>query len=185
MKQNKIPTRAKTKKQLIENNNKNFLELLSTINNLSERELNENFKFDNLNKKEKHWKRDKNIRDVVVHILEWQKMLINFVTNNLNNITCPFLPTGYNWKNYTILNDIIWEKHQNTKLAKAIVEVKENHLKINSLIENLEEEQLFTKKYFSWTGTTNLASYFISSASSHYIWAITKIKLHKKLLNKI
>ena len=52
----------------------------------------------------------------------------------------------------------------------------------DSLEEHSEysNEELFTKKYFNWTGTTDLGSYFVSTTSSHYDWAIKKIKSHCK-----
>ena len=39
---------------------------------------------------------------------------------------------------------------------------------------------LFTKKYYNWMGTTDLGAYFVSTCSSHYEWAIKKIKAHCK-----
>ena len=46
------------------------------------------------------------------------------------------------------------------------------------LIEPFTDEELFTKKHFPRTGTTNLGSYCISAASSHYDWAMKKIEKH-------
>ena len=54
----------------------------------------------------------------------------------------------------------------------------ESHEKVLALADKYSNEELFTKKYFSWTGTTDLGSYFVSTTSSHYDWAIKKIKLH-------
>lgn len=56
----------------------------------------------------------------------------------------------------------------------------ESHKKVLALVEQYTNEELFTKKYFAWTGTTDLGSYFVSSTSSHYDWAIKKLKAHKK-----
>lgn len=35
--------------------------------------------------------------------------------------------------------------------------------------------ELFTNKYFKWTGTTSLGSYCVSAISSHYDWPVKKI----------
>ena len=48
------------------------------------------------------------------------------------------------------------------------------------LIEVFSDEELFTKRFFSWTGTTTLGSYCVSATSSHYDWAIKKLKQVKK-----
>ena len=33
-------------------------------------------------KKEAHWGRDKNVRDVLIHLYEWHQLLIKFVEHN-------------------------------------------------------------------------------------------------------
>lgn len=37
-----------------------------------------------------------------------------------------------------------------------------------------------TYKFFNWTGTTSLGSYCVSATSSHYDWAMKKIKKTQK-----
>ncbi len=44
----------------------------------------------------------------------------------------------------------------------------------------LSEEELFEKGHFPWTGTTNVGSYCVSAAPSHYEWAMKKIKQYAK-----
>jgi hypothetical protein len=48
------------------------------------------------------------------------------------------------------------------------------------LAESLSEEQLFTKGMYPWVGGSVLGSYFVSCLSSHYDWAMKKLKAHKK-----
>ncbi len=74
----------------------------------------------------------------------------------------------------------IWKRHQSTPFETAKKLLDESHKKSMALVEKLSDEQLFTKKFFPWTGTTDLGSYFVSAMSSHYEWAIKKIKLHCK-----
>lgn len=78
------------------------------------------------------------------------------------------------------MNVEFWKKHQATPLEKAVALLKESHAEEMKLIESFTDEELFTKKYFPWTGTTNLGSYAISSTSSHYDWAMKKLKQHIK-----
>ncbi|MEI2764316.1 MAG: ClbS/DfsB family four-helix bundle protein [Dermatophilaceae bacterium] len=35
-----------------------------------------------------------------------------------------------------------------------------------------------SKGQFPWTGASTLGSYFVSVTSSHYAWAITKLRAH-------
>ena len=52
------------------------------------------------------------------------------------------------------------------------------------LIEKFTNEELFEKKNFDWTGTSTLGAYCVSATSSHYDWAMKKIKAHIKAYRK-
>lgn len=84
------------------------------------------------------------------------------------------------WKTYGEMNVAIWKRHQNTSLEKAKEMLAESHKKVLEMAAGYSNEELFTKKYYSWTGTTDLGSYFVSTCASHYEWAIKKIKAHCK-----
>ncbi|EGP9994849.1 ClbS/DfsB family four-helix bundle protein, partial [Listeria monocytogenes] len=93
----------------------------------------------------------------------------------------PFMPAeGFTWKTTPELNLVIWQKYQETDLAQARELLDETHNKEMVLIAGHSEEELFTKKYYKWTNTTSLGAIFISSTSSHYDWAIKKIRKFKK-----
>jgi len=49
-----------------------------------------------------------------------------------------------------------------------------------ALIESLSDEELFEKRRFPWTGTTNIGSYCVSVTSSRYDWFMKKIKLQRR-----
>ncbi|MDR0425841.1 MAG: ClbS/DfsB family four-helix bundle protein, partial [Clostridiales bacterium] len=134
--------------------------------------------------KEAHWKRDRNIRDVLVHLYEWHRLLLDWVKANQNGGNRPFLPAPYTWKSYGDMNVGFWEKHQSTDYTRSREMLKESHGAVISLIERFDDEELFTKKHFPWTGTTNLGSYCVSATSSHYDWAIKKIKAQIKALTE-
>ncbi|MCT4615881.1 MAG: ClbS/DfsB family four-helix bundle protein [Marinifilaceae bacterium] len=165
--------RPTTKRELLELGNSNFDKLFTLINSISASEQNSNFTFED---------RDKNIRDVLTHLYEWHNLLLNWINSNINGDRKAFLPEGYNWKTYPEMNIKFWEKHQNTDYTEAKKTLQNSHSQVIEQISAFTDEELFVKKYFSWTGTTSLGSYCISSTSSHYDWAIKKIKKHKKLL---
>ena len=167
-------SRPISKEQLTKASEDNFNKLFVLINSMSKEQQQQLFSFED---------RDKNIRDVLVHLYEWHQLLLNWVDSNLAGNNANFLPIPYNWKTYPQMNIEFWEKHRKTPLEKAVKLLEESHLKTMKLIDAFSNEQLFTKKYYPWTGTTNLGSYFISSTSSHYDWAIKKIKKHQKSLN--
>lgn len=173
--------RPTTKKDLIGQADLQYNNLWRLIDSISEEVQSATFNFDEETLgKEAHWKRDKNIRDVLVHLYEWHQLLLNWVNSNINGDKRPFLPQPYNWKTYGEMNIGFFEKHQNTPYEKSKQMLKESHSKVMALIETFSDEELFTRKIFTWTGTTTLGSYCVSATSSHYDWAIKKIKKHIK-----
>jgi len=126
--------------------------------------------------KEAHWKRDKNLRDVLVHLYEWHQLMLDWTAANMGGEAKHFLPEPYTWKTYGDMNAEFWKKHQATAYDEAKTMLCDSHDKIMALFESLTDKELFEKKHFSWTGTTTLGSYCISVTASHYDWAIKKIK---------
>lgn len=174
-------SRPTTKSDLVKTANEQFDKMWKLINSMTDAEQNAAFDFgDDLNKKEAHWKRDKNMRDVLVHLYEWHQLLLNWISANKNGEAKPFLPEPYSWKTYGDMNVTFWEKHQSTSYADSKEMLSESHKKVLDLIKNFSDEALFEKKHFSWTGTTSLGSYCVSATSSHYDWAMKKIKQHIK-----
>ena len=55
-----------------------------------------NFNFDGTTGKEAHLKRDKNIRDVLIHLYEWHQLLLHCVESNMKGKEKCFLPNQYN-----------------------------------------------------------------------------------------
>ncbi len=173
--------RPKTKKDLIEASNTNFEKLWKIIDGLTEKEMNTEFDFsDNPKLKEAHWQRDKNVRDILVHLYEWHQLLINWINKNQSGEEVKFLPEPYTFKNIADMNNKFWEKHKKTSYKKSVEMLKNSHNEVMKIIDAFTNEELFTNKYFSWTGTTSLGSYCVSSTSSHYDWAIKKINKHKR-----
>ena len=117
---------------------------------------------------------------MLVHLYEWHQLLLNWVEANQNCEEKPFLPEPYNWKTYPQMNVKFWEKHQSTSYENAKEMLFDSHKKVLNLIEQFPNEELFESKHFAWTGTTSLGAYCVSATSSHYDWAMKKIKAHIK-----
>ena len=172
--------RPTTKADLLTAATKNYEKLNEMITGLTEEELNTLFDFSASAKKEAHWKRDKNLRDVLVHLYEWHQLLLTWVQANQRGDNWPFIPKPYNWKTYGDMNVAFWKKHQETSLDEAKSMLAESHAKVMALAETFSNEELFSKGAFPWVGGSTLGSYFVSNTSSHYDWAMKKLKAHKK-----
>lgn len=130
--------------------------------------------------KEAHWQRDKSVKDVLVHLYEWHQLLLLWLDRNLNGEMSPFLPEPYNWRNYGEMNLEFITKHQETDFESAHAHLIQSHQDVMVAIDKLSNEALFTKAYYDWAPTSTVGSYCVSATSSHYAWAIKKLKKHIK-----
>ncbi|WLQ15675.1 ClbS/DfsB family four-helix bundle protein [Hahella aquimaris] len=173
--------RPTTKNEMLEAAESNFEKLWDLIDSMNDESLSTEFDFSHDTKKnEAHWSRDKNLRDVLIHLYEWHQLLLKWVAANESGKKANFLPEPYTWKTYGEMNVEIWKKHQDTKLVDAKKMLKKSHKSVIKLVDRFSNDELFTKKYFDWTGATTLGSYCVSTLSSHYDWAIKKLKAHCK-----
>lgn len=172
--------RPTTKADLLTAAEENYERLLEMIAGLTEVELNTPFDFSGSAKKEAHWKRDKNLRDVLVHLYEWHQLLLTWVHANQRGDHWPFLPKPYNWKTYGDMNVAFWKKHQDTTLDEAKSMLQKSHTEVMELLNTFSNEELFCRDVFPWVGGSVLGSYFVSNTSSHYDWAMKKLKAHRK-----
>ncbi len=165
--------RPTTKESLLSLSNHKYHELVNLIDTLSNEEQLGIFPFED---------RDRNIRDVLIHLYEWHQLLLYWGNHNLEGDEVTFLPSPYNWKNYGEMNIELWKKHQKTSLQESKNLLNDSHKAVIEFIQHFNDDVLFIKKHFNWTGTTSLGSYCVSATSSHYDWAIKKIKQYKKLI---
>ena len=176
--------RPKTKENLTIAAKENFEKLNTLISRMSDKELTTPFDFSkDEKKKEAHWKRDKNLRDILIHLYEWHQLILNWIESNQKGEVKPFLPEPYNWRTYGDMNVEFWKKHQNTSLEDATRALEKSHKDVLELAEKFTNEELFSKNIYKWVGGSTLGSYFVSATSSHYDWAMKKLKAHKKNCN--
>ncbi|EID71006.1 PF08020 family protein [Streptococcus pseudopneumoniae SK674] len=136
--------RPKTKEELVLASKENYEKLNLFISQLSEDELQTPFDFSrDPKKKEAHWKRDKNLRDVLIHLYEWQQLLLTWVHSNQEGHEKPFLPESYNWKTYGEMNVTFWKKYQKTSLEEATRLLEQSHREVLELIEGFRVDRSF------------------------------------------
>lgn len=177
--------RAATKADLLTSAAENYEKMNTLIMGLTGEELSTPFDFsDDEKKKEAHWKRDINLRDVLIHLYEWHRLLLKWIRANQNGDNKPFIPKPYTWKTYGLMNMEFWKKHQDTSLEDAKKMLENSHREVLELADSFSNEELFSKGVFSWAGTNAIGSYFVSVTASHYDWAIKKLKAHKKKIAK-
>lgn len=127
--------------------------------------------------------RDKNFRDVLMHVYEWHAMLERWYREGMDGDMPDMPAAGFTWRELDALNEQIWLNYQHVKLPHAITKVQHSHARVLKLIETHHDGEIFTKKYYKWTKTSNLYSYFVANTVSHYKWALDRCeKIKKELL---
>ena len=173
--------RPRNKEDLLFAAEENFKKLNTLIDSLSEKEMTTPFDFSaDVKKTEAHWKRDKNVRDVLVHLYEWHRLMLRFIDGNADGKTMQFLPKPYNWRTIASMNQVFWEQNQETDMEEARKLLAKSHAEVLEKIQGFSNEELFLSKAFPAVGGSVIGSYFVSATSSHYDWAIKKIKAHKR-----
>ncbi len=117
--------RAKSKAELQKAATENYQKLIDMIDNMSEVEKSTEFDFRGDPKKtERHWSRDKNVRDIYIHLYEWHQMMLDVVKNNVDEkLSKQFLLEPYTWKTYGDMNVMLWESTKilaKSKRAKCL-----------------------------------------------------------------
>lgn len=164
--------RPTTKPDLIEAANTQFLKLWNLVDSMPQEEQSAQFLFED---------RDKNLRDVLIHLHEWHNMVESWHKIGTLEGGMPAVPgDGYTWKTLPKLNYEIWAKYQHVPLQAAKDMLKQSHDKILELIESHTNDSLFSKAVYKWTKSSTLGAYFVGCTSSHYDWAMKKIKKHRK-----
>jgi len=159
--------RPTTKAALIETGNANFNKLMQLIDDLPENKREAEFPKGTLNR---------NVKDVLGHLHHWNLMTLEWYEIGMKGGKPDMPAKGYTWKTLPALNKAIQEKYTSIELKEALKLVKKSFAKLHNIIDKHSDQELFEKKRYKWTGSTSVGSYFLSAASSHYVWAYKLIK---------
>ena len=168
--------RPTNKKELLSLSDINLNKLLNFIDELPADIKNKTFCKNELND------RDKTVSDVICHLHEWHMMMADWYKIGMSGKKPAIPAEDVSWQTLPVLNHRIYEKYRDTDLKKAITILKKSHKDLMALVEKHNDDELFTKKKYAWTGTTSLRAYFISSLSSHYDWGLKTVKPLGKLV---
>jgi len=115
-------------------------------------------------------------KDIVAHLYAWQLLELNWYKEGMKGQK-PVIPApGYSFKDTPALNEKLYQDYKDIKWDTLLKKFTELHNQLLTIINKHTEEELFTKKKYIWTGTTNMAVYFRSALSSHYVWARNLIR---------
>ena len=115
-------------------------------------------------------------KDVLAHVTAWEQMVLGWYRAGLRGET-PHLPApGFNWRQIPALNEQIYQTHRTRPFPDIYQQFQNSYEEIKAVIEDVDETEMFTPEQYDWTNKNNMATYFISATSSHYVWAKKEIR---------
>lgn len=145
----------------------NFSKLEDVLTAYSAQQLNKAFPEQYMNR---------NVRDVLGHLHHWHLMLLDWYSVGMSGRKPEMPSRGYTWKMTPELNRAIQKQYSHTALSDIHQRLKDSHEKVQHIINQHTDEELFQKGKYAWTGSTTLGQYLVAASSSHYDWAIRLIK---------
>jgi hypothetical protein len=121
------------------------------------------------------WGNGWNIRDLVAHLGEWQRMFLGWYRTGKRGGKPAMPAAGYKWNETPRLNRDIWEKHRSSDPKRTRAQFESAYRQIVRLVRALSTEQLFEAGHFAWTGRNSLTTYLGANTASHYRFAIKAI----------
>ncbi|MDR1151190.1 MAG: ClbS/DfsB family four-helix bundle protein [Bifidobacteriaceae bacterium] len=149
-----------------------FAKLTGLVDGLPEEAIDAEFAFED---------RDRNVRDVLWHLHTWHEMVTEWHRVGTIERGVPAVPgEGHTWKTLPDLNQKVWERAQLVQFPDARSAFEASHADVVRLIESHTNDELFSRGVYPWTKSTTLGAYFVSATSSHYDWAMKKLRKHKR-----
>lgn len=157
--------RQTTKTELVSLAEDNFLNLQNLIKSVTVSEANESGVSG-------EW----SVKDVLAHLHEWHNMVSEWEEVGRSGAMPEIPGKGYSWKQTPELNADIYHKYKDYKYSDVLKLLNKSHQKMMKIINEYDEDGLFKRSIFPWTGKNAVGAYFISATSSHYDWASKLIK---------
>ena len=140
--------RPKTKTELIKASQSNFNQLMALVEPLEEKIITRSGACE-------HW----SIKDLLAHLFAWHALFFTWYQEGMSGEKPQMPAPGYTWKTTPDLNAYIYSQQKDTAYEEIIHNLYESHKKIMGMMDDHSDEELFTKKYYKWTGTTSLGAY--------------------------
>lgn len=162
--------RPMNKKELIEFAENEYKKLFQLISHIKPEEIENSYIFDN-----------RSTKDLVAHLYAWQLLELTWYKEGMQGKKPAIPAPGYTFKDAPALNEKLFQDYKDLEWENLLKEFQKTHDKLLDIVKSHTEDELYTKKKYAWTGSTDMAVYFRSALSSHYLWANNLIKKHFKI----
>ena len=116
------------------------------------------------------------VKDLLAHLDGWHELFLGWESVGSAGEKPKIPADGYTFKETPALNIAIFERCKDDPWDDVKARLLDSHDRVLAVIARYDQDDLFTKKRFAWTGSTSVGSYAISATSSHYAWASKHIR---------
>lgn len=116
------------------------------------------------------------VKDLLAHLSAWHSLFLTWEAEGSAGGTPAMPAPGYTWTDTPALNAAIYEKTAGDSWAEVNSRLRTSHAQVITVIKRYDAVELFAKRRITWTGSTSLGSYAVSTTSSHYAWASKLIR---------
>ncbi len=116
------------------------------------------------------------VKDILAHLYAWQQMMLGWYRAGAQGKDVKTPAADLKWSETPILNQRIYEQYRDMPLKQVKKKFADSHAETLALMKSIPEKELVTPKFYAWTKSSTLLSYFVSSTSSHYQWAYNEIR---------
>ncbi|MEM7167705.1 MAG: ClbS/DfsB family four-helix bundle protein [Planctomycetota bacterium] len=126
------------------------------------------------------WGDDWSIKDLFIHLTEWEQMLIGWYTHGRNGAAVELPAPGFKWNETPALNRELQRRTKSKSWRRARAEFDDSYDEVLALVKGIAPKKLFEPGHFAWTKKNPLVSYVSANTSGHYRTATKILKRWKR-----
>jgi hypothetical protein len=139
-------------------------------------------KFSKLSPKQMTWPGsmdDWSVKDILAHLVDWEQRFIGWYQAGLQGEIPETPAPGMTWRELPKLNKLIYERYRDRPLEDVLQDFHDSYNKVLKLVEDMSDEEIFTKGFYAWTGNSSLETWIAANTYKHYNWARRQIRTTK------
>ncbi len=124
------------------------------------------------------------VKDILSHLTDWEQRCLRWYRAGLRGEEPKTPDDKYNWRQLPALNQEIYEKYKDRRLADVRGAFEESFAELMASLDHMTEDEFFTPGYYAWTGNGLLRDFVNANTARHYRWASRLIRKFVRRLEK-
>ena len=124
------------------------------------------------------------VKDILSHLVDWEKRCLGWYRAGLRGKVPKTPDANYNWRQLPALNHEIYLRDKGLSLQEVRKNFDDSFKEMMAALNGMTAEELFTPKFYQWTGNGLLRDFVNANTASHYRWASALIRKFARTLKK-